>query len=633
MKKPIVSLCMIVKNEEKVIKRCLDSVVDLVEDIVIVDTGSTDSTIEIIKEYENVRLFYFEWNNSFADARNFAASHALGEWILVLDADEFLEATNARAVIEDLKNSKDDVYAINIVNFVGDNGNRIVENKHVRLYKNSGTYEYTRAIHEQITHKENKNITVKLSDLIAYHSGYMEEVVKTKQKTNRNKKLINLQLKREKSGFDYYNLGNELKIEKKYEQALDAFVTAYKKKEDPFINWVPICLLNITETLILLDRHNDALNVLQDAIRIYKDAADYLYIKGSIYIAQGRLEDAKQVFTLILSEKSTFKTVVKSSDAIEYLPSLRLGKIYELEKDMEKAVAYYSKALNINNRCFDSLTSLLKILAIHTSAKETFEISKPYLEYHLYDVIRFLLNEGLYELVREIANNVKMDKDVLDILEVKISAIRFSGLENDWLKNDEPKLAKALQLRFIDAGDIYLLHRLEPSQNLKHIYRNIILNSVLGFMIDDNFNKDLLKKEDYTLEFSYMIKKLIKYQNYEIANELLEQISLFSPSIYAKLGGILFELSQQDLAMILYEKSEEHTLERQDYLNIITWLKAHDNLEEANRIAKEALKKYNDDYLFYKQLIETDADPEPYVMKALDLFKDSMWLEEKLLGI
>ncbi|WP_218830674.1 hypothetical protein, partial [Terribacillus saccharophilus] len=70
-----------------------------------------------------------------------------------------------------------------------------------------------------------------------------------------------------------------------------------------------------------------------------------------------------------------------------------------------------------------------------------------------------------------------------------------------------------------------------------------------------------------------MIKKLVKYQNYKIANELLEQVSLFSPSIYAKLGGILFKLSQQDLAITLYEKSDEHNLEKQDYLNIVLWLK------------------------------------------------------------
>ncbi|PAF18064.1 glycosyltransferase family 2 protein [Terribacillus saccharophilus] len=632
-KKPFVSLCMIVKNEEKVIKRCLDSVVDLIEDIIIVDTGSTDSTIKIIQEYENIQLFNFEWNNSFADARNFAASHAQGEWILVLDADEFLEPTNARAVLDDLKNSKDDVYAINIVNFVGSDGNRIIENKHVRLYKNSGVYKYTRAIHEQITHKDSKNFTIKLSELIAYHSGYMEEVVKNKQKTKRNKKLIDLQLKREKDGFDYYNLGNELKTEKKYEQALNAYVTAYKKKVDPFINWVPICLLNMTETLILLDRHNDALNVLQDAIRIYQDSADFLFIKGSIYLSQGRLEDAKQVFTLILNEKSTFKTVVKSSDSIEYLPLLRLGKIYELENNIEKAVTYYSKALNINNRCFDSLTSLMKILAVHTSAKETFELARPYLEFNQYDVIRFLLNEGLHELLSEIVEHITLDKDVLDIIEVKIAIINFTEVQEDWLEKDEQKLAKALKLRFIDAGDIYLLHLLKPAQELSDVYRNIILNSVLGFTIDDHYDKDKLKKEDYTLEFCYMIKKLVKYQNYKIANELLEQVSLFSPSIYAKLGGILFKLSQQDLAITLYEKSDEHNLEKQDYLNIVLWLKAQGNLTEANRIAKEALTKFKDEYLFYEQIIETDENPEPYLMEALNLYKDSIWLEEKLLRI
>ena len=89
-----VSLCMIVKNEEKILKRCLDSVADLVDELIIVDTGSTDSTKEIAAAYPGVLLYDFTWLDDFAAARNFAFSKATKDYIYSADADEVLDAVN-----------------------------------------------------------------------------------------------------------------------------------------------------------------------------------------------------------------------------------------------------------------------------------------------------------------------------------------------------------------------------------------------------------------------------------------------------------------------------------------------------------------------------------------------------------
>ncbi len=90
-----VSLCMIVKNEEKVLARCLDSIADLMDEIIIVDTGSTDRTKEIAKEYTD-KIYDFQWINDFSAARNFAASKASMEYIYTADADEMLDEENRR---------------------------------------------------------------------------------------------------------------------------------------------------------------------------------------------------------------------------------------------------------------------------------------------------------------------------------------------------------------------------------------------------------------------------------------------------------------------------------------------------------------------------------------------------------
>lgn len=85
-----ISLCMIVKDEEKSLARCLDSIAELVDEIIIVDTGSTDGTKEIAGKYTD-NVFDYEWKDDFGAARNFAFAHASMEYVLTMDADEVLE--------------------------------------------------------------------------------------------------------------------------------------------------------------------------------------------------------------------------------------------------------------------------------------------------------------------------------------------------------------------------------------------------------------------------------------------------------------------------------------------------------------------------------------------------------------
>lgn len=94
-----VSLCMIVKNEERILRRCLDSVADLVEEIVIVDTGSTDRTKEIAAEYTE-NLYEFAWTGNFSDARNFAFSKCTAQYIYTADADEVIDEENRQRFLD-----------------------------------------------------------------------------------------------------------------------------------------------------------------------------------------------------------------------------------------------------------------------------------------------------------------------------------------------------------------------------------------------------------------------------------------------------------------------------------------------------------------------------------------------------
>ncbi|MFC5588857.1 glycosyltransferase [Sporosarcina soli] len=146
-----ISLCMIVKNEEDVIERCLASVRDVVDEINIVDTGSTDRTKEIVKMYTD-RIWDFEWIDDFARARNFSFQQATKEYILWLDADDLLTPED-RDKFKALKQSLDStIDAVSMNYYLGfdQDGNVTSHLRRYRLVKKENNFQWIGAVHEYL---------------------------------------------------------------------------------------------------------------------------------------------------------------------------------------------------------------------------------------------------------------------------------------------------------------------------------------------------------------------------------------------------------------------------------------------------------------------------------------------------
>lgn len=147
-----ISLCMIVKNESKVLRRCLDSVAHLMDEIIIVDTGSTDNTKNIALEYTD-KVYDFEWINDFSAARNFAFSKATKDYIYAPDADEVLNEENQKK-FKLLKDALIDDVEIVQMYYVTPSSNNTVQNakKELRpkLFKRLRTFTWIDPIHETI---------------------------------------------------------------------------------------------------------------------------------------------------------------------------------------------------------------------------------------------------------------------------------------------------------------------------------------------------------------------------------------------------------------------------------------------------------------------------------------------------
>lgn len=138
-----ISLCMIVKNEEAVLGRCLDTIHDLVDEINIIDTGSTDRTVEIAQQYTD-RVFFFAWTGRFADARNESFRHATKDYILYLDADDVILDAD-REKLRQLKETLDpSVDSVSMYYDAGTDefGNVTLRYRRNRLVKRSMNYRW-----------------------------------------------------------------------------------------------------------------------------------------------------------------------------------------------------------------------------------------------------------------------------------------------------------------------------------------------------------------------------------------------------------------------------------------------------------------------------------------------------------
>lgn len=160
-----ISLVMIVKDESRCLARCLEAALPYVDEIIIVDTGSTDHTIEIATSF-GAKVFSFEWIDDFSAARNYALSKATHDWRLVLDADEILQSSNLEALKCWITQYPNRVGAITRWNLQDENG----KSKELipRLLPKGATYNGT--IHEQVD-SSYKRVNC---PLVIHHDGYLQ---------------------------------------------------------------------------------------------------------------------------------------------------------------------------------------------------------------------------------------------------------------------------------------------------------------------------------------------------------------------------------------------------------------------------------------------------------------------------
>ncbi len=334
----MLSLCMIVKNEGENLKKCLSQVATFSDEIIVVDTGSDDNTKDIAKEFTD-KIYDFKWCNDFSKARNFSISKASNDWMLVLDADEFVINFNKDMVYEFISNSsnRNKVGRIQRINMMEDSdGNKRYIERVNRLF-NKKYFHYEGIIHEQIVAFDGEFYETENVNITAEHLGYIKEVLNRTNKLDRNIDLLKLALRdNSEDPYIYFQLGKSYYVLKDYETSAKYFEKALSFELDFRLEYVENLIETYGYSLINSGRYSDAL-VLENCFEVYSNSSDFHFIMGLIYMNNAQFTKAIECFL----ECTRFKHS-KVEGVTSFVSYYNIGVIYEVLGFKEKAIEYYS---------------------------------------------------------------------------------------------------------------------------------------------------------------------------------------------------------------------------------------------------------------------------------------------------
>lgn len=261
------SACLIVKNEEKNLDRCLKSLVPICDEIVVVDTGSSDRTVEIAQQY-GAKVGHFQWIGDFAAARNASLEMASGHWALWIDADEELPAEAIPSFREGLMRPHFGGYFIQIVNFMdAENPANQYVHTPVRLFRCIPEIRFEGRVHEQVLQDFDRHgfLTATMTNAQLYHYGYQAESMKDKDKINRTISMLEKEVRdHARDPFQWFNLANAYCVARRYPDAERAARIAIHFLE-PHTPYGPVTYQILTTALLAQGKALEALQAGEDA--------------------------------------------------------------------------------------------------------------------------------------------------------------------------------------------------------------------------------------------------------------------------------------------------------------------------------------------------------------------------------
>jgi tetratricopeptide (TPR) repeat protein len=338
------SLCMIVRDEEEMLPRSLAAVRDAVDEIVVVDTGSRDRTVEIARSC-GATVLEREWTGSFADARNASIEAASGDWLLFLDADEVLDPADAPLLRELTGRTWREAFYLVETNHTGELGDgTAVTHNALRLFRNRPEYRFEGRVHEQIAQNLPSGLPerVEPTQVRVEHYGYLGAVRDAKEKSRRNIELLRRQLAEAGAAdpFFHFNLGSELAAAGDAAGACEQFERAWAllaedpaRRERPF---TPSLTVRSVKALRFRGRLAEAEARAVEGLGLFADLTDLVFERALIAAAAGDTERAATLLEECLERGDAPSRYSPTVGSGSFLALMRLA---ELERTRDPARA------------------------------------------------------------------------------------------------------------------------------------------------------------------------------------------------------------------------------------------------------------------------------------------------------
>ncbi len=352
-----ISLCMIVKNEEMHIARCLDSVAELVDEMIIVDTGSIDRTVEIVSKYTS-NVYSYPWEDNFSDARNYSFSKASMDYCMWMDADDILEEAEKGKFLQ-LKQSLPsdvDIVMMKYNTSFDEAGKPAFSYFRERWIRNCTRYRWIGAVHEVIP----PSGKIIYSDIAISHkkmcAGDPDRNLKIYRKLIADGKFLEPR--------QQYYFGRELYYHKQYEEAASVLEQFLNSTEGWIENKIEACSI-CADCYYKLGQEQSALITLLRSMSFDLPRAELCCEIGKYFLEHGNFQNAIYWYETALNvPKKEISDGFILPDCYDYIPFLQLCVCYDKLGDRQKAKEYneragackpYSQAYLYNKRYFDSL--------------------------------------------------------------------------------------------------------------------------------------------------------------------------------------------------------------------------------------------------------------------------------------
>ena len=363
-----ISQTMIVKNEEKNIRSALSWGKDIIFEQIVVDTGSTDDTV---KEAINMgaKVVFFKWIDDFSAAKNFAIDQCKGEWIAILDADEYFLPGDAKKIISVIQRAESEgASAINTsLTSIDGKGGIINKTTQVRIIKNIKGLRYKRRIHETLSYPGELKIYDAAEVLNIIHTGYIEYIAKEKQASGRNRKLLLMELKEDPFNPELLGyLGDDYAIrDDEREEAINIYKKAIAHLPDHISDEDTRTADTFTKLIILLslkEREGEIRDIHEKAIALLPKNADFTYYTGLFFYNKKDYPEAYKYYVEAFDKLDRYPEAGNSENLKSSLIEAyaQYGDILLEINEIKAAVSIESSVLKQNKKEYTALKTILK---------------------------------------------------------------------------------------------------------------------------------------------------------------------------------------------------------------------------------------------------------------------------------